>query len=78
MWPPLVVVVAPVGDDPPCFEQVLEPADAQAFLAQLAVETLHVCVLRGFSRLDVHQINLAIQSPGQEMAAGQLRPFAPR
>ena len=60
VWPPLVVVVAPAGDDPSCFEQVLEPADAKTFLTQLAVETLHVGVLRGLARLDVDQVDLAI------------------
>ena len=78
VWPPFVVVVSPVGDDPSCFKQVLEPADAQAFLAQLAVETLHVGILCGLARLDMHQIDLAIQRPGEEVATGQLRPVAPR
>lgn len=64
--PVLVVLSAPVGDDPPGLEQVLEPADAQAFLAHLAVEALHVCILRGLTKLDVNQIDLAIQSPGRE------------
>ena len=72
MRPPLVVIVAPVGDGPSCLEQVLEPADAQALLAQLAVEALHVGVLRGLAGLDVHEIDFAIQSPGKEMPAGQL------
>ena len=62
MWPPFVVIATPGGDDPPCLEEVLEPADAQAFLAQFAVEALHVGVLRGLARLDVHQVNLPIQS----------------
>jgi hypothetical protein len=39
MWPPLVVIVAPVGDDSSCLEQVLEPVDVKALFAQLAVET---------------------------------------
>ena len=54
MGPPFVVIATPCGDDSPGFEQVLEPADAQALLAQLAVETLHVGVLRGLARLDVN------------------------
>ncbi len=53
MWPPFVVIATPSGDYPPGFEQVLEPADAKA-LAQLAVETLHVGVLRGLAWLDVN------------------------
>ena len=50
----------------------------QALLAQLAIETLHVGVLRGLARLDVNQIDLAIQCPGKEVATGQLRAIAPR
>ncbi len=49
MGPPFVVIAAPSGDDPPGFEQVLEPADAKALLAQLAVETLHIGILRGLA-----------------------------
>ena len=78
VWPPLVVILAPVRDDPPGLEQVLEPADAKALLAQLAVETLHVGVLRGLSRLDVNQVDLVIQGPGKEMPTGQFRAVAPR
>jgi len=73
MGPPLVVIATPGGDDPPGFEQVLKPTDAQALLAQLAVETLQVGVLRGLARLDVNQIDLALQGPGQEVPTGQLR-----
>ena len=73
MWPPFVVIPSPVGDDPSCFKQILEPADAKALLSQLAVEALHVGVLRGLARLDVDQIDLAIQSPGEEVATGQFR-----
>src|SRR5579885_2523775 len=73
MGPPFVVIATPSGDNPPGFEQVLEPADAKALLTQLAVETLHVGILRGLARLDVNQIDLAIQRPGKEVAALQLR-----
>lgn len=58
MWPPFVVIATPSGDDSPGLEQVLEPADAQTLLAHLAVETLHVSVLRGFAKLNVHQVDL--------------------
>lgn len=78
MWPGLVVIPAPVGDDLPSFEQILEPADTQAFFAQLAVKALHICVLRGLAGLDVDQIDLPLQCPGEEMAAGQLGAIAPR
>lgn len=72
MWPPFVVIAAPVGDDSPGLEEVLEPADTQAFLAQLAVEPLHVCVPCGLARLDGNEIDLAIERPGKEMATRRL------
>ena len=72
--PTLVVVSPPVGDDAPSFEQVLEPADAQAFLAQLTVKALHVAVLRRLAGLRVNQVDLAFQVPGQAVTARQLWP----
>jgi hypothetical protein len=78
MGSPFVVIVTPSGDDSPGLEQVLEPADAKTFFAQLAVEALHIGILRGLARLDVHQIDLAIQRPGKEVTTGQLWPIAPR
>ena len=37
-------------------------------LAQLTVETLHVGVLRRLARLDVHQVDLALQSSSKKNA----------
>jgi hypothetical protein len=54
MWPPFVVIATPGGDDPSGVEQVLEPTDAKALLALLAVETLQVGVVRRLARLDVN------------------------
>jgi hypothetical protein len=71
--PVFVVIPAPGSDDASCFEEVLEPVDAQALLAQLAVEALHKGVLRGLTGLDVNQLDLAIQGPGKEVTTSQLR-----
>ena len=76
--PALVVIAMPIGDDSSGLEQVLEPVNSQTFLAQLPVKTLHDTILRGLARLDVNQIDLAIQCPGKEVATGQLRAIAPR
>lgn len=61
MQPPFVVIPAPVSDSTPCFEQLLELADAKALIAEFAVETLHAGVLRGLAGLDVSEIDLAIR-----------------
>ena len=69
VWPIFVVVAPPVSDDSPCFEEILEPADAQAFLAQLAVKALHVAILRGLAGLRVHEADLALDIPREEVTA---------
>lgn len=68
-----VVLLSPAGDFYSRVEQVREPAGAQALLAQLAMEALHVSVLHGPAGLDVAQVDLPLQCPGQEVAAGKLR-----
>ena len=68
MWPVFVVLVSPVGYDSPCFEEILEPADTQAFLAQFAVETFDIAVLRRFARLRVDEVDLAFQIPREEVS----------
>lgn len=35
------------------------------------METLDVCVLRGLTGLDMHQLDLPFDAPGQEMTTGQ-------
>ena len=51
MRPHLVVVGSPGRDLDACLLQVLEPVLVQALVAKLAVEALHVGVLRGLARL---------------------------
>lgn len=75
MRPLLVVIASPVGDDSPGFEQVMEPADAQAFITQFSIEALDIAILRWLARLGVDQVDLAFKVPGQEVTARQLWPI---
>ncbi len=70
MWSSFVVIMPPVGDDTSSLEEVLEPTDSQAFLAQLAVKALHVAILRRLAGLDMDQIDPPVQSSGKEVTAG--------
>ena len=67
-----VVLLLPRRELAPRVEQVLKPAHVQKLLAQLAVETLASSVLGRLARLEVLQLDLALDCPGQKMPAGQL------
>lgn len=69
MWALLVVVSAPVGDDSSCFKEVFKPADAQAFLTQLAVKAFDIAILRGLAGLRMHEVDLALDIPREEVTA---------
>lgn len=69
MRPAFVVIPSLVGDDAPGLGQVLKPVDVPTFLAQLAVETLHVAIQRWLTGLRMNQVVLA---PGQKVPTGQL------
>jgi hypothetical protein len=62
-----VIVAPPVGDDAPGLEEVLEPVDEQTLFAQLAVEALHIAILRVFPWLDVNQVDLSFQISRQKV-----------
>ena len=68
----------PISNFPACIEQVHEPTYPQALFPQPAVEALHMRVLRWLARLDVAQLDLPLQGPGQEVTTGQLRPLSQR
>jgi len=70
--------VLPVGDDSPCVEEILEPADVQAFLAQSVMKTLNVAVLRWLAGLRVDEVDLALQIPDKKVPARQLGPLSQR
>ena len=57
MWSEFVVFAAPVSKNAPSLEQVLEPADAQALLAQLTIEALHISVLCWLAGLRVNEVD---------------------
>ena len=59
VWPVFVVLAPPVCNDSPCFEEILEPAYTQAFLAQFTVEAFDIAILRRFARLRVDEVDLA-------------------
>jgi hypothetical protein len=62
----------PRRDFSPCIEQVLKPAQRQT-LQQLSVKALDVCILRRLSWLNVHQLDLPLHTPGQEVTTRQFR-----
>src|ERR1700722_9121927 len=75
MRPLTVVLDAPGRDLPPRVEQVPEPTHVQTLVAQPAVKTFHVRVLRGLARLDVNGVDPPFDAPGEVMARGHLRPL---
>ena len=68
-----VIFSLPIRDLPPGVEQVPEPAHVQALVAQLSIEAFHASILGWFSRLDVNEIDLPLDGPGEEVARSQLR-----
>lgn len=66
-----VVLLSPTGDFGSCVEQVREPVGPQALLAQPPVEALDMSVLGRLAGLDRAQFDLPLQSPGEEVPAGQ-------
>jgi hypothetical protein len=73
VWPLVVIVQTPTCDFPPGVEQVIEPTCPQALFAQATVKAFYHRVLRGLAGLDVDQLDLAFDTPGQEVQARQLR-----
>ena len=71
VWSLFVIVMPPDGDFPSGVKQVMKPTDPQTLFAQASVKAFHVRVLRGLTGLDVDQLDLPLNSPGQEMTAGQ-------
>ncbi len=71
MWPDFVVLLSPARYLDPRIEEVAKPVGSQALIAQLAVKALHMTVLRRATGLDVSELDLPLQSPGQKMPTGQ-------
>ena len=53
-----------------------KPSCIQALIAESSMETLHLTVLHGTSRLDVYQFDLAILYAAQHAARGEPREAA--
>jgi len=65
--------MAPDGDLPSGVKQVLKPTDPQTLFAQPPVKAFDIGVLRGLARLDMNQLDLLLNAPGQKMTTGQFR-----
>ena len=68
-----VVVAPPFLDDGPGVRDAVEPVLVEAFVAQLAVEALHVAVLLRLARLDegvLHAVHVAPAIQGQTRELG--------
>ena len=68
-----VVVAPPFLDDGPGVRDAVEPVLVEAFVAQLAVEALHVAVLLRLARLDegvLHAVHVAPTIQGQTRELG--------
>lgn len=77
MRSPRVVVQPPPSDCPARIPQVGEPVCVQTLIAQAPVETLHVPVLHGPPRLNMHGCDLLLDAPCQVVTIGHLRPVVP-
>ena len=73
----LVVVTPPVGDDVAGLGERDEPMLVEALVAELAVEAFDVAVLRRAARFDQDVLDAVLLRPGDEGAAGELRPVVP-
>ena len=73
--PALVVVGAPCPDDLADFGERSEPVLVQALVAELAVEALHVCVLRRLAGLYQPQRYPIAIRPAVERIAGATSPL---
>ena len=70
--PALVVVGAPSTDDLACFGERAEPVLVQALVAELAVEALHIRVLRRLAGQYQAQRFPAVVGPAVECIASEL------
>ena len=69
----VVVVAAPGIDEDACFDAAAEPFQRQAFVAELAVETLGIAVLPGFTGIDQRGVDPLLGQPVENGMADELR-----
>ena len=74
MRPHLVVVLTPRLDDDLGLGPGAEPFEAQALVAELAVETLRRAVLPGLARIDQGCLDALVDDPLQERARDERTP----
>lgn len=71
--PPVVVVGSPAVDDRPSLSQGCEQLTRQAFVAEAAVEALHVTVLPEAAWLDIRGSDIDLRQKAAEAPADELR-----
>ncbi len=74
MWAIFVIVFSPSADHRTRFLAAAEPLDAQAFVAELAVEAFARAVLPRLARLDQSGPNALIRDPLEQCKRYELRP----
>ena len=73
MRPHGVIVLTPTLDDNFCFGARAEPFEAEAFVAEFAVEALGDAIPPGLAGLDQRGANALRGDPGQERLGNELR-----
>ena len=75
VWPMLVVVPAPGGDQDTSLGQTRKPVVIQALVPEAPVEAFDECILRGFAGLDELELDAMLTSPLVERLAGKFWPL---
>src|SRR5574343_333717 len=75
MWPMLVVVAAPSGNQDTSLGQARKPMVVQTLIPKAAVEALDERILCRFSRLDQLELHTVLVSPLVQCLAGKFRPL---
>ena len=78
MWPHGIVVPAPDFDNHLRFTTTAEPLQAQAFVAEAAIEALVGTVLPGLTRVDQCRLDAGDLEPLRHMAPAALAPSVDR
>ena len=71
VWPILIVVPAPGGDQDTSLLQARKPMVIQALIPEAPVEALDERILRGFPGLDQFELNAMLAGPLVERFAGK-------
>ena len=75
VWPILIVVPAPSGDQDTSLLQARKPMVIQALIPEAPVEALDERILRGFPGLDQFELNAMLAGPLIQRLAGKFRPL---